>query len=172
MMTYEDGCKRLNDCKYLYLESFGRGDRDLDLRVELVEAKPQPTIDTVPLGSKILEDILGPGSPILPDSSCARFTLVFENYLGTSIINESYGDGDGEHSTEWLADKTHKRLATYDRSHFWDYVSAVTFATNDFPGPQRHFEINCMNHILNVVCRDEPTITISTSDGNASPMAR
>jgi hypothetical protein len=171
MMTYEDACKRLNDCEYLYLESFGRGERDLDLRVELVEAKSQATTEKLPLGSEILEDILGPGSPILPDDSCARFTLVFENYLGVSIINESYDGGDGENSTEWLSDKTHKCLATYDRSHFREYVSAVTFATDDFPGPQRHFEIGCMNHILNVICQDEPTITISTSNGNASPTA-
>jgi hypothetical protein len=167
-MTYEDARKRLNECEYLYLDSFGRGARETDLRVELIEAKPQTVVEKLPLGSKLLEEILGVGSPILPDGSCARFTLVFENYLAVSIINESYDDGDGENSTEWLADKTQKRFATYDKSHFRDYVSTVTFATKDFPGPQRHFEINCMSQILNVICQDDPTITLSNFDASSA----
>lgn len=163
-MRYEDARKRLNGCRYLYLKSFGRGPRDLDLRVELLEARAQTELKTLPLGSDILENILGAGSPILPDSSCAHFTLIFESYLAVSVINESYDNGDGESSTEWLADKTLKAFSEYDKSHFRDYLSSVTFATNDFPGPQRHFEINCMNHILNVICQNDPTITISTLD--------
>jgi hypothetical protein len=153
-MKYEDACKRLNDCRHLYLDSFGRGTRALDLRVELSEASWLT------------------GSPVSPDNNCLHFTLVFKNYLAVSIINESYDEGDGENSTEWLADKTHKPFASYDKSHFREYVSAVTFATVDFPGPQRHFEINCLDHILNVICQDDPTITISTVDKNTAAESR
>jgi hypothetical protein len=161
-MTYDEACKKLNDCEYLRLASFGRGAYSLDLRVELIEAKAQSEISRLPLGSALLEGILGPGSPILPDEGSAHFTLIFENYLAVSIINESYDDGDGASSTEWLADKSVKTISSYDKSHFRDYVSAVTFAIDDFPGPQRHFEIGCMDHILNVICRDNPIITITT----------
>lgn len=153
-MKYEDACKKLNDCRYVYLESFGRGTQALDLRVELFEAGFQTD------------------SPISPDGNFLCFTIVFKNYLAVSIINESYDDGDGENSTEWLADKTHKLLASYDKSHFREYVSAVTFATADFPGPQRHFEINCLDHILNVICQDDPIITISTFDENTAAEPR
>jgi hypothetical protein len=159
MMTYGEARDRLNDCQYLYLETFGRGARGLDLCVELIEARSQPAIEAA--GNDIVENILGPRSPIMPDESSARFTLVFENYLAFSIINESYAQGDGERSAEAPAGKTAKRIDTYAKSHFRDYVSAVTFATDAFPGPQRHFEISCLDHILNVICRDNPTITVS-----------
>lgn len=144
-MTYDEACKRLNDCQYLYLRQFGREPSGLDLTIKLIEARVQP--ETLPPRDDIVERILGPRSPIMPNEDCVTFTLVFENYLAFSIINESYDNGDGESSSEWLADKSHKRLATYDKSHFRDYVSTVTFATDDFPGPQRHFEISCLDHI-------------------------
>lgn len=160
-MTFEEACEKLNGCKHLYLETFGHGDRDSQFRMEIVAARAQATVPAPSSGNAALDNIFGPGAPIEPDSGSAHFTIVFERYTAISIINESYAEGDTE-KTPGIVDKTNKNIRSYEKSHFRDYMSAVTFATDNHPGPQKHFEISCLNHIINVVCENDPIITITT----------
>jgi hypothetical protein len=155
-MTYEEACEKMRQCQCLSLEYYGRGENEMDLRVVVVEARTQRASGPVSTGNELLDGILGPGFSIEPDDDCGHFTLIFRHYIGFSMINESY-DGSEENASD-------RNYRSHDESHFRTYLSSITFADggDGYPGPFQHFEISCLNHVLNVACRDNPVIVVST----------
>lgn len=87
--------------------------------------------------------------------------------IAYSVRNESYAQHT---SYEQL---TGHKFRLYSRSHYLDFVEAATIASNDYPGPMRHYGIICEDHIIDVVSVNEPDIeqwttehTPQTDDGS------
>ena len=82
-------------------------------------------------------------------------------------LNESYAcPPDAEQSYSG------KRFRIYSTSHFRDYLSRSTFATDEYPGPLRHFEICCEAQIVNVVSTVSPTITVTAPRAHSEQRQR
>jgi hypothetical protein len=91
------------------------------------------------------------------------FEIVWNSYVGYSVLNESYATpsdderGDGN------------RFRTYSKSRFMQFISQATFACDDYPGPMRHYCVGCEDHILHVVSVDPPTVRrVGNSDSPSS----
>ena len=45
------------------------------------------------------------------------------------------------------------------KSHFIDYVSRATFASQEYPGPMTHYRIICEGYVVDVIATVAPDIT-------------
>lgn len=146
----------IRSAKYLYLGSISEP-RDNCLRLVILEA----TSDVLPNQAKESPDSLPPGPfsstrPILHGPGCRVFEVVWESYIGYAIQNESF------HVPEPKESEGEGRLfVRYTKSVYLDYLSKVTFASADFPGPFVHWGIYCLNHTIEVASMVAPKITTS-----------
>lgn len=85
------------------------------------------------------------------DGKCQRYKIVFENYIGYAVINESYETLGGESFSG-------NRIRIYSDSNFLNYIKLDTFATSDFPGTFKHYAFISARHIINIVSQSEPKI--------------
>jgi hypothetical protein len=100
----------------------------------------------------IIGDVnIGSGRSISFDGKCQRFKVVFENYIGYAVINESYETLGGECFSG-------NRIRIYSDSNFLNYIKLDTFATSDFPGTFKHFAFISQRHIINIASQNEPNI--------------
>ncbi len=138
---------------YLFLESIEEIQTN-GLRLVVVEGIAGPeTVFNEPGGIQHV------GRPIEPAAHGGKFEITWEKYVAYSVRNESYSrNGDND---ELLSGK---RVREFSRSDFLDYVSRATFASKEYPGPLRHVEVACENHIIDVVAVEEPRIrSLSTT---------
>ena len=48
----------------------------------------------------------------------------------------------------------------YSRSRYIDFIELSTIASNDYPGPFKHYGIIALNHIVDIISTDAPTVTL------------
>jgi hypothetical protein len=119
--------------------------RTNDLRVIVIEAKPGPGL---------VETDLGPATPIRPDSVSRAYEIVWSQYVAYNVRNESYFQPE---PGEVLGGPS---LAVRTASAYLTYVSASTFATNDYPGVLTHWRLYLEWHCVDVVSVDPPTVRL------------
>jgi hypothetical protein len=136
---------RLNQHKYLYLVEMTEP-ADNMLKLQLAEAAAAPSED-ISIGEIKLK-----GSQLVVTADCAIYEVTFHNYIAYSVRNESYTTRDEEEQFEG------RLFCMYTRSKFLDYVRTSTFASDEFPGPFKHFGFNCLNHIIDVASMESPEI--------------
>jgi hypothetical protein len=146
------------DCKYLFLHSIGEPDEGglrlivHEARVggppsaEELAAEAFPALRTILAGSKAIEH--GPG--------CKVFEITWEQYIAYAVDNESYALPEPKESIG-----TGRLFIEYTKSVYLDYLSKVSFASADYPGPFKHWALLCLDHIVNVVSTNEPKIKIT-----------
>ena len=94
---------------------------------------------------------LGEGFPVELDDSCVTFQLDWNNYVLYQMLNESFGKpADASEIYEG------KLARTYSTSKLLQFVMGTTNATNEYPGKLSHYEVICVDHIVNVVCVEAP----------------
>jgi hypothetical protein len=142
-MTYTE----LDSCDYLALHELSEPAGN-SLRVVLNEAKASDQTEDL-----VLENMVISGTrAIESDEICRIFELFWPSYVAYGIRNESFTSFD--ETEQWEG----RIFCLYTKSHFLDYVSRGTFASDDYPGPLRHWSINCLNHIVDIVATDEPKV--------------
>ena len=138
----------IDTCKWIYLQEIGEPE-DNSLRLVIDEAKADgPPEDIEVLPGKVISGTRA----IESDSTCRTFELFWPWYVSYSVRNESFCTLDKEEVCEG------RLFCLYSKSHFLDYVARATFASADYPGPLRHWGINCLNHIVDVVSTIEPQV--------------
>lgn len=157
MIEVDAEIRAIRSAKYLYLGSISEP-RDNCLRLVILEA----TNDSLPQATEppeVFSMPAGPFSsvqPILHGPGCRVFEVVWESYIGYAVQNESF------HVPEPKESKGEGRLfVRYTKSVYLDYLSKVTFASADFPGPFVHWGIYCLNHTIEVASMVAPKITTS-----------
>jgi hypothetical protein len=133
--------------QYVFLESIEEVETN-NLRLVVVEGIVCPETVSRDVGGAHFE-----GHPVKPAVQGGRFEITWEHYVAYSVRNELYAkDGDNEKLLSG------KRIAEFSKSDFLDYISHATFATEEYPGPLRHVEVACENHIVDVVAVAAPKI--------------
>jgi hypothetical protein len=150
-----DALEQINNCKYLYLESFRPGEDLMTLVVDVVEARAEDTAAPIVTGSSELNAVLGVGRPIAVKAGYRRFRVKFANYLSFAVTDETYAQPED-------SDDYSKKIRTYASSTFLEYISKSTWATSEHPGPFAHYALVCSDHVINVVCPEPPEIDVSS----------
>ena len=153
-LDWPDGSHQINDCKYLFAIRI-REIEELTLEVTLTEAKLQAEI-TAPRDESEVAQLLVGGRPIEPDATCRVFRVVFDrtNMVSYSVLNESYG-----RYPEPPEQFTGKLLRVFSWSHLLEFIRGTTYASNEHPGVLQHYQIACLNHVVDVICTAPPTIS-------------
>jgi hypothetical protein len=147
----------IRSCNYLYLEALTEPGVN-DLRIVLLEAVAGPPISAEELASEsdpVLRSILVGSRKIDPQPGCRRFELVWESYIGYSVVNESYSNSEPATS---VAVGDRRRFAEYSSSQYLDYLAKASFASKDYPGPYRHWALYCQDHTIDIASQVEPLI--------------
>jgi hypothetical protein len=141
--------EQINNHKYLYLTEIGEPEDNV-LRLVIEQASLGGEERDVKVGTAIVTNC----RDIVSDENCFGYEIIFESYIVYSVVNESFA----------LVDKsgiyTGNLFRIYSKSHFLDYVKVATFASEDYPGIFRHYEIVALNHIVEIVSVDSPTINV------------
>jgi len=137
----------IDSCKWLFLRELSEPEEN-SLRVVVEEARADgPPEDIVILGKLIRGT-----RPIESVEGCRLFELVWPSYVAYSVRNESFTSWDD--SEQWEG----KLFRRYSKFHFLDFVARGTLATEQYPGPLRHWCLVCFRHIVDVVGCEEPEL--------------
>ena len=137
--------EQIDSHEYLYLWEINEPDVNV-LRVIVDEAKASKDVDVE------IPDTPFMGNPIVSDETCRRYEITFSSYVAYAVLNESFA------SVDEYEQHTGRYFRIYSKSHFLDYLSVATFASDDYPGKSTHYEIACLDHIVEVVSAAEPQI--------------
>ena len=138
----------IDACRWVFLREIGEP-QDNSLRIVIEEAKA----DGPPKDIGILQgNVISGTRPIESDASSRAFALLWPSHVAYAVRNEAFCMLDGEELWEG------RLFCLYSKSHFLDYVARATFASADYPGSLRHWGINCLNHIVDVVSAADPQI--------------
>ena len=145
-----DVIDRINAHRYLYLTEVHEP-RDLLLRLVVTEGRHAQSDHSGP------EGLGGPASSygaIVADERSAAYEIQFDQYIAYAVLNESFTVWDDEEKFEGTL------FRTYSQSKFLAYVRAGTIASDDHPGPFKHYGVVCLNHIIEVASPRAPKITM------------
>jgi hypothetical protein len=167
-LGWDEAARQMNDCEYLLARSI-REIEELTLEVFITEAKAQAEI-LVPRDSTQFEQLRVGSRPIEPDSTCRIFRLIFErrHMVSYTVLNESYGI-----YPKPPEQFTGKLFRTFSRSHLLDFTKQTTCASDEYPGGiLQHYQIVCLNHVIDVICTAPPKITSRRNDGSGARTGR
>lgn len=137
--------KNINSAKYLCLDKIIE-DHELELRVYVNEAVPESSPGKHGNGT-------GEHLPVVTTDACARYELVFENYVGYSVHNESYASMDSKE--KFMGNL----FRLYNHSTFLDYIQSSCIAPDVLAPKLKHYEIICLSHVIDVATEHAPIIT-------------
>ena len=104
--------ENINKHKYLFLRDLRETDEN-DLRLIIEEAKATGPKEDLRIG----EAVLNGTREIASTDDCAAYEVLFENYIGYSVMNESYMMMNDHDEYEG------QLFRVYAKSHFLNYVS-------------------------------------------------
>jgi hypothetical protein len=156
-VPWEEGARLMNECTYLLATDVGEVE-ELTLALTIVEAKVQVAIttteDTSPPSWLTIE-----GRPIEEDETCHLFQLLFDrnHMISYTVLNKSYGKCP-EPSEVFKG----KLFRAFSHSHLLESTKRTTRASGDYPHALMHFEVACLNQVIDVICTAPPKIAVST----------
>jgi len=132
----------INNSKWVFLES-AKVQKNTDLEIIFVigsvSDEPENTI-------------VGEAFPVDYDDQSERFKVTFNDFIGYSILNESYDNIDT--SNEINIDG----FRIYKKSNFLDYVLQDTFATQIIKEDVLHYFFFTQDHLINVASSEAPEL--------------
>lgn len=124
------------------------------LRLYFSRSKISDTPEPLIVGEKDFGDSYS----INMDKNSPLIQIDFDTYIAYSIRNESFTSWDDYEEFEG------KIFRIYKKSRYLDFISVGTYATEDFPGPFKHYGISCLDHIVDIVSISEPVVTEVVAD--------
>lgn len=95
---------------------------------------------------------LGDSYSVDVDDQTPVFQIDFESYIGYSVLYESFTSWDDYQVFSGNA------FRIYTKSRYLDFISVGTFASDDHPGPYKHYGIVCFDHIIDIVSCNNPIV--------------
>ncbi len=82
------------------------------------------------------------------------YSFKFANFISYSVTDEMF--------IQTVTEEVFigGRIRIYSKSHFLDCVSSATWATSEFPGRLLHFQLNTLDHTIDVVTVNPPHIEV------------
>lgn len=142
-----DLVSQFNSHKYLYLDRLAEIE-DLKLEVWIDEAR-------VKYSEVRRESPFSELGTIETDAMSKRYKFTFDGYIAYSVLNESY-EADPEE-----VERVTNNFDECVTSPFLEYLSKIaSLDTAEFIAESRvrHFQLNCLNQIINVVSCHPPEI--------------
>ncbi len=152
-MSFEEFLEDVNTEKYIYLDRLAETEDGLVIDIMGTTTSPIDEQDIASTAEEFGEDVaeLVKKSISIDPNEDRRWRLVFETYISCAVINESYDNGDRGTSDD------HNCVCTATDSDWLDYVKISTFAHQIFDDI-KHYQICCLDHIINVAADTEPVI--------------
>ncbi|SDO08178.1 hypothetical protein SAMN05518871_11011 [Psychrobacillus sp. OK028] len=145
-MEYRD---LMNQKGYIYLHSLIEPETN-SLRIFIDRCKVSQQGEDIEIGKHIIRDI----HPIEVDEELPIVQLDIDSYISYSIINESFTVLDDYEIFEGNS------FRIFKKSRYLDFINKGTIVNDVFPEEQPvHYEISCLDHIIDVISFDEPIIT-------------
>ena len=139
--------EQIDQLQYVFLTGIGEPKANA-LQIVIQEGRVAPETETIEVGAAKITDV----HPIVCDDTSRTYEIMFPSYVAYAVLNESFA------SIDKYEEYTGRFFRIYSKSHFLDYVGVATFASDDYPGKSTHYEIACLDHIVEVVSVDEPQI--------------
>lgn len=154
-ISWQDGAQQIDDCQYLFATSISEIE-ELTLGLVIVEAKAQDR-PYVRVDDSELEKLKASGWPVEPDSTCRVFEVLFDrsHMVSYSVLNESYGVYPRE--PEKFGGKLFRKFSW---SHLLEFTKRTKIACESYPGPLEHYQIVCLNHVVDVISTAAPRIAM------------
>ena len=94
------------------------------------------------------------GRVITPEPEARALEIVWDWYVAYCVRNESFARSEdlNEVPTDMLVERP--------RSAFLDFLAKATFASPEYPGTLKHWELICLNHVIDVVATTNPVIKV------------
>ena len=118
------------------------------LRLTLIRTNISNISEDIPIRDKIISNV----HSIDCDFTKPLIQVDFDRYIGYSVLNESFASLDEYNEFDGNA------FRLFKKSRYLDFIKVATFASDDYPAPFKHYEIACLNHVIDVVSVDEPSI--------------
>ena len=152
-MTFKEFLEDVNTEKYIYLDKLEETENGLVIDIMGTTASALNEQDIASTAEEFGEDVaeLVKTSSSIDPNEHRRWRLVFETYISYAVINESYDNGDRGTRDD------HNCVCTATDSDWLDYVKKSTFAFQIINGI-RHYQIRCLDHIINVAADEPPFI--------------
>jgi hypothetical protein len=142
--------EHINTHEFLYLVHVGEP-REHTLRLVIQEARA----NLPPQGDPGGETPTRSWGSIVPTSGCAAYEVVFDSVIAYCVWDESLSATDPAEAF------TGRVFRIFSKSRFLNYVRGGVLAIGElYPGPYQHFEIVCLNHIVDIASVTPPSITI------------
>lgn len=156
-VDWEEGARQIDECIYLFAESISEIE-ELTLGLVVVEAKVQNRAYE-PVDDTSLERIKAGSKPIESDQTCRVFELLFDrsHMVSYTVLNESYGVYPKD--PEKFVGKLFRRFVW---SHLLEFTKQTTIASDLYPGPLEHYQIACLNHVVDVITTAPPRIAVGS----------
>lgn len=122
------------------------------LRILVAEGKIQDQIVC-----QLSDEIQVPARPVEVTPDSMRYRIVFSDYVAYAVRDESYASPDSSESF------IGNRLRTYSKSHFLTFTQVSTLARSWYPGPYVHYQLVCVDHVIDVAALEEPIIHLDQS---------
>jgi hypothetical protein len=140
----------INSLDYLFLVGL-KEPADNKLVIEVKEG----TIGDSEEGLLIGKTEIGPVRSITFEGAGKTFNFYFESYISYAVLNESFTMLNEEE------ERIGRLFCIYSKSNFIDYVRVDSIAEIVMERQAKHFAINCLRHVINIVSFDDPIITLS-----------
>ncbi|GGI11609.1 hypothetical protein [Gottfriedia solisilvae] len=88
------------------------------------------------------------------DETLPILRIEFDWYIAYSVRNEGFTVMDEYEVFEG------NTFCIYSKSRYLDFVEVSTIASDSYPGPFKHYGIVALNHIIDVISQEPPTITL------------
>ena len=141
----------IDSCYTIFAREISEPEQNV-LRLVLQEAEKSPEAVAQKIGGTVIEDL----HPVEPTERSRTFELKWKQYIAYSVTSESFGLPD-DHSAVRASGRLFR---TYSKSHFLDFVSRATIATDQYPGPSTHFCVVSECHVIDIISTQMPEIQI------------
>lgn len=142
---------QINSHKYLFLDNVNQVS-DVELVLLISEGKVDRNTEneiTFP------NDYSLKFNPINANDFCRKYKITFKNFIIYSVVDESYIERDGN---EVFVGGLFRK---FSKSRFLDYVSKslnAEYSEHIYNAKYQHYEIACLNQIIDIACPFEPLI--------------
>ncbi|AND41472.1 hypothetical protein A361_20670 [Cytobacillus oceanisediminis 2691] len=93
------------------------------------------------------------------DETLPIIRLKFDWYIAYSVRNESFTTIDAYEHYEGRV------FSLYSKSRYLNFIEVGTIADEIYPGPFKHYGINALNHIIDVISTEPPSISVIQRNG-------
>ncbi|QQK77583.1 hypothetical protein HUG15_19680 [Salicibibacter cibarius] len=134
---------------YIYLHSLLEP-RPNSLRVLIERCKVSRQKEDIDIGTHVIKDTF----PIVVDEEMPLLQIDFKTYISYTVNDESFAFS---HVAETFEGNCFR---IFTKSSYLDFIDNRTIASDIYPDdPYVHYEIVALDHIIDVISYDDPTIT-------------